>query len=228
MSAQFAPSLLCMDLLHVDEQLEVLNRRADYLHVDLMDLRFVRNMGFSPAFVRAIRSVAKKPIDCHVMGWDLAWWISALADAGADGITLHLEALGAAGEAPLRQIRSMGCQVGLALSPETPAHAARPLLPLVDKVTVMTVTPGFPGAPFLWDMVYKITDLAQLRGELGLSFAIEMDGSCADDNYAALRKAGTDVYVVGAAALFDRSPDLEQAFDRMEAAFAAVENGDAE
>lgn len=219
MSVRFAPSLLCMDLLRVENQLQVMNRRADYLHVDLMDLRFVENMGLSPTFVQAIRPIARKPIDCHVMGWDLDWWVPALADAGADGITVHLEAVGNKAPVVLGDIRARGLITGLALSPDTGADQAAPLLPLVDKVTVMTVTPGFPGAPFLWDMLPKISRLAQLRQELGLSFEIEMDGSCADDNFQALRQAGVDVFVVGAAALFGRDSDLEQAFDRMEAHF---------
>lgn len=219
MSAKFAPSLLCMDLLHVEEQLQVMNRRADYLHVDLMDLRFVENMGLSPAFVRAIRPIAQKPIDCHVMGLDLDWWVPALADAGADGITVHLEAAGDRAPAVLAGIRARGCSAGLALSPETGADQAAPLLPLADKVTVMTVKPGFPGAPFLWDMLPKIARLAQLRQELSLSFQIEMDGSCAGDNFQSLRQAGTDIFVAGTAALFGRDPDLERAFDQMEAHF---------
>lgn len=219
MSVIFAPSLLCMDLLHVEEQLQVMNRRAGYLHVDLMDQHFVKNMGLSPTFVQAIRPIAQKPIDCHVMGWDLDWWVPALAGAGADGITVHLEAAGASAPAVLAGIRALGCRPGLALSPETAAEQAAPLLPLVDKVTVMTVKPGFPGAPFLWDMLPKISRLAKLREELGLSFEIEMDGSCAGDNFQALRQAGTDVFVAGAAALFGRDPCLERAFDQMEEEF---------
>ena len=219
MKVKFAPSLLCMDLLHVGEQLQVLNRRADYLHVDLMDLRFVANMGLSPAFVHAIRPAAQKPIDCHVMGLGLDWWIPALAQAGADGITVHLEAVKDQAPAVLAAIQAQGCSAGLALSPDTEADQAAPLLPLVNKVTVMTVTPGFPGAPFLWDMLPKITRLAQLREELGLSFESEMDGSCADDNIQPLRQAGTDVFVLGTAALFSRDPCLERAFDQMERCF---------
>lgn len=220
MKAKFAPSLLCMDLLHVQRQIEVMNRRADYLHVDLMDLRFVKNMGLTPAFVRAIRPMAQKPMDCHIMGWDLEWWLPELAAAGADMLTPHLEALGEHAAATLCRIRALGCAAGLALSPETDAEAAAPYLPLVDKVTVMTVKPGFPGAPFLWDMLPKIEHLAALRAEMGLSFEIEMDGSCADDNFQALRQAGTDVFVVGAAALFSRDADLERSFDLMEARFS--------
>ena len=219
MSVKFAPSLLCMDLLHVEDQLRVMNRRADCLHLDLMDQHFVKNMGLSPTFVSAIRPAAKKPIDCHVMGWDLPWWIDTLAAAGADGITVHAEALGDDGEAVLRCLRGLGCVSGLRASPDTQPEAAARYLPLVDKVTVMTVRPGFPGAPFLWDMLPKIRRLAALRAERGLSFEIEMDGSCADDNFRPLREAGVDVFVVGAAALFGRDPDLEQAFDQMERSF---------
>ena len=153
------------------------------------------------------------------MGWDLPWWIDTLAAAGADGITVHAEALGDDGEAVFRRLRGLGCAAGLALSPDTQPEAAARYLPLVDKVTVMTVRPGFPGAPFLWDMLPKIRRLAALRAERGLSFEIEMDGSCADDNFRPLREAGVDVFVVGAAALFGRDPDLEQAFDQMERSF---------
>lgn len=216
---KFAPSLLCMDMLHADDQIQVMNRRADYLHADLMDLRFVKNMGLGVAFVRSVCAAAKKPVDCHIMAEDLDWWITALHAAGADMLTPHVEATGEKTEEIIRRIRGLGCRAGLAVSPETPAEALIPYLPLVDKVTVMTIEPGFPGAPFLWDMLDKIRSIAHLRKEMELSFEIEMDGSLSDENYDALRDAGVDVFVAGAAALFGRSGNLEEAFDLMEAHF---------
>ncbi|MGN0995297.1 MAG: allulose-6-phosphate 3-epimerase [Candidatus Ventricola sp.] len=214
-----APSLLCMDMLRVGEQVRVMNRRADYLHADLMDLRFVKNIGLGVAFVRAVCQAAEKPVDCHIMAKDLDWWLPALAGAGASMLTPHIEVTGEDTPRILASIRAMGCRAGLAISPGTPAQALAPYLPLVDKVTVMTIEPGFPGAPFLWDMLDKIRQLAQMRSELGLGFEIEMDGSCCDENFAPLREAGVDVFVLGAAALFGRSQNLETAFDRMEESF---------
>lgn len=214
-----APSLLCMDMLHVGEQVRVMNERADYLHADLMDLRFVRNMGLGVAFVRAVCSAAAKPVDCHIMAQDLDWWLPALRDAGAAMLTPHIEVTAENTRRILASIRGMGCRAGLAISPETPAQALEPYLPLVDKVTVMTIQPGFPGAPFLWDMLDKIRQLDEMRRAQGLSFEIEMDGSCCDENFLPLREAGVDVFVLGAAALFGRDADLETAFDRMDESF---------
>ena len=216
---KFAPSLLCMDMLHVGAQIQVMNKRADYLHADLMDLRFVKNMGLGVTFVRSVCAIANKPVDCHIMAEELGWWLPALKDAGADMLTPHIEATGNKTAEIIRSIREMGCRAGLAISPKTPVEVLSPYLPLIDKVTVMTIEPGFPGAPFLWPMLDKIRFLAQMRAQMKLDFEIEMDGSCCDDNYDQLREAGTDVFVVGAAALFGRDENLDRAFDLMEANF---------
>lgn len=217
--AKFAPSLICMDMLRAGEQAEVMNRRADYFHVDLMDLKFVANAGLSLAFTKAVASAAKKPVDCHMMCLDLGWWMPRLKEAGADMLTPHIEVTGKETPEVIAQIRALGCKAGLAVSPETPAPVLGPYLPLIDKVTVMTIRPGFPGARFLPEMAEKIAEIAKMRGQAGLDFEIEMDGSLADDNFAMLRAAGCDVFVAGTAALFGRDPDLDTAFDKMEKSF---------
>ncbi|MDO4492954.1 MAG: allulose-6-phosphate 3-epimerase [Clostridia bacterium] len=216
---EFAPSLICMDLLRAGAQAEVINERAQWFHADLMDLDFVDNAGLGIPFVKAVATVAKRPVDCHLMVRQLDRWLPRAAMAGATMLTPHIEVTGEKTPEVLNKIAALGCKAGLAISPETPVGALVPYLDRVEKVTVMTIRPGFPGAPFLWETVEKIRELRAMRDGRRLGFQIEMDGSLSEENFSALREAGCDVFVAGAAALFARDDDLAKAFDKMEAAF---------
>lgn len=220
-SYKIAPSLLCMDFLHVKEQLCIINEYADYLHVDMMDSRFVPTMGLFPGFIQAVAGAAALPIDCHLMVEEPACYISEMKNLGVSCMIPHIEAMGKEAGLILDAIHKEGMKAGAAISPSTPLEVLYPYLHKLDRVTIMTIEPGFPGAPFQWDMIDKIRETAEIRSRLGLSFEIEMDGSLADDNIEELVKAGCDVFVAGAAALFHTKLGLKDQFRYLRKKLAA-------
>lgn len=140
MKPMFNPSLMCMDLLNIKEQLQILNTRADFFHVDIMDGHYVKNITLSPDFCRAIRPVCQIPLDCHLMVTTPDDFIEPLAKAGAGYICPHAETINADAFRIVNKIHSLGCKVGVVLNPATPVSYIRHYIHLLDKVTVMTVT----------------------------------------------------------------------------------------
>ncbi len=219
MEYKISPSLICMDLLEAGRQLEIMERYADYLHVDIMDSRFVPSLGLFPGFVEAVWKKSGLPIDCHLMVKHPMDYIDMLAGMGASVIVPHAEAMTTGAFRILDRIEACGCKAGVAVNPATSLDLVRPYLHRIRRLTVMTIEPGFPGAPFIWEMIEKIREAARIRQELGLDFEIEMDGSLCDNNLKKLREAGCDVFVAGAAALFGRAADLEAAFIQLRSRF---------
>ena len=158
MKPMFNPSLMCMDLLNIKEQLQILNTRADFFHVDIMDGHYVKNITLSPDFCRAIRPVCQIPLDCHLMVTTPDDFIEPLAKAGAGYICPHAETINADAFRIVNKIHSLGCKVGVVLNPATPVSYIRHYIHLLDKVTVMTVDPGFAGQPFIREMLEKISE----------------------------------------------------------------------
>ena len=208
MKPMFNPSLMCMDLLNIKEQLQILNTRADFFHVDIMDGHYVKNITLSPDFCRAIRPVCQIPLDCHLMVTTPDDFIEPLAKAGAGYICPHAETINADAFRIVNKIHSLGCKVGVVLNPATPVSYIRHYIHLLDKVTVMTVDPGFAGQPF-------IRELKELKEEKGYGYLIEVDGSCNERTFGDLAKAGTEVFIVGTSGLFNLDKDLETAWDKM-------------
>ena len=163
--AEFSPSLMCMDLLELKEQVAFLNGKADLYHVDIMDGHFVKNITLSPDFVRVLSRIATKPIDCHLMVTNPEDYVESLARAGAGYITPHAETIGNQAFRIIRAIRDAGCKVGVAVSPATPLGMLESYLHLLDKLTIMTVDPGFAGQPFIREMLDKIALAARQKGE---------------------------------------------------------------
>ena len=214
MKPMFNPSLMCMDLLNIKEQLQILNTRADFFHVDIMDGHYVKNITLSPDFCRAIRPVCRIPLDCHLMVTPDDF-IEPLAKAGAGYICPHAETINADAFRIVNKIHSLGCKVGVVLNPATPVSYIRHYIHLLDKVTVMTVDPGFAGQPFIREMLEKISELKALKEEKGYGYLIEVDGSCNERTFGDLAKAGTQVFIVGTSGLFNLDKDLETAWDKM-------------
>ncbi len=185
---------------------------ADWLHVDIMDGHFVPNLTFGPAIVRALRGATSLPLDVHLMCSRPASLIEPFAEAGASGLTIHVE-LGAQATDLLWKIRSLGLKAGLAVNPPTPIQAVRPLLPQIDLLLVMTVNPGFGGQSFIEECVPKIQQAAVWRRELGRPFRIEVDGGINDTTAAECAGVGADTFVSGSA-LF-RQRNLPAAIRRM-------------
>ena len=211
----FSPSLMCMDLLSMKEQVEILNERADFYHVDIMDGHFVKNITLSPFFVSTLKRVSKLPIDVHLMTEYPDDYIEELAKAGADYICPHAETINKDAFRIINKINSFGCKAGIVLNPATPIEWIKYYIHLLDKITIMTVDPGFAGQPFIPEMLGKIKELKELKEKNGYKYLIEVDGSCNERTFDILTEAGAEVLIVGSSGLFNLDSDLPKAWDKM-------------
>ena len=211
----FSPSLMCMDLLSMKEQVEILNERADFYHVDIMDGHFVKNITLSPFFVSNLKRISKLPIDVHLMTEYPDDYIEELAISGADYICPHAETINKDAFRIINKIKGFGCKAGIVLNPATPIEWIKYYIHLLDKITVMTVDPGFAGQPFIPEMLDKIKELKELKEKNGYSYLIEVDGSCNERTFDILTEAGAEVLIVGSSGLFNLDSDLPKAWDKM-------------
>ena len=211
----FSPSLMCMDLLNMKEQVEILNERADFYHVDIMDGHFVKNITLSPFFVSTLKRVSKLPIDVHLMTEYPDDYIEELAKAGSDYICPHAETINKDAFRIINKIKSFGCKAGIVLNPATSLDWIKYYIHLLDKITVMTVDPGFAGQPFIPEMLDKIRELKELKEKNGYNYLIEVDGSCNERTFDILTEAGAEVLIVGSSGLFNLDSDLPKAWDKM-------------
>jgi len=212
-----APSILSADFSKLTDELAIVDPARDWVHCDVMDDHFVPNLTFGPMIVGAVRKLTRAPLDVHLM-MERPWMmVEQFREAGADVITVHLEACRETREV-LRQIRATGAKAGLAIRPGTPYAAAAPYLPDLDLFLVMTVEPGFGGQAFMPEMMDKVSAARDLRAKRNLSFLIEVDGGIADATAHASSAAGADVFVAGHAVF--RAPDPRAALAGLRAAVA--------
>jgi D-allulose-6-phosphate 3-epimerase len=221
---KISPSLMCMDLLRFKEQIEFIDQHADYFHIDIMDGHFVPNLTLSPFFVQQVKRVATKPLDCHLMVTNPQDYIEPLVQSGAGFITLHPETLSGQAFRLIEKIQNYGIKVGLILNPESPIEIIKYYIHKVDKITVMTVDPGFAGQSFVPEMLDKIKQLKVYREENNLDYEIEIDGSCNKNTYKKLIEAGADVFIVGTSGLFNNAPILEDAWSIMKDQITVAKN----
>ena len=215
MKYMFSPSLMCMDLLNLREQVDILNSRADFFHVDIMDGHYVKNITLSPFFMEQIKPICKLPLDIHLMTEYPADFIEMVAQAGAGYISPHAETINKEAFRIINKIKDLGCKAGVVLNPATPLEYIRPYIHLLDKITIMTVDPGFAGQPFIPEMIEKIRLAKQWKIDKGYGYLIEVDGSCNERTFKALAEAGTEVFIVGSSGLFNEDKDLKVAWDKM-------------
>jgi ribulose-phosphate 3-epimerase len=191
-----APSILSADFSRLAEALAVPDPARDWVHCDVMDNHFVPNLTFGPLIVAAARRLTPAFLDVHLMIEHPERLIGEFRSAGADQITVHLEACDDPG-AVLGAVRAGGARVGLSVKPGTALAAAEPWLGSIDLLLVMTVEPGFGGQDFIPDMMSKVTEAKAWRERSGASYLIEVDGGVAEATGRTARKAGADVFVAG-------------------------------
>ena len=194
---KLAPSILSADFARLGEQIdEVARAGADYIHVDVMDGHFVPNITIGAPVVASIRRVTTLPLDVHLMIEHPERYISQFAQAGADIVTVHVEASPHL-HATIRLIRELGARAGVSLNPPTPLGVVEEFLSHVDLVLVMSVNPGFGGQSFIPEILPRIADIRRLLDDRGLRAELEVDGGINVDNAPDIVKAGADILVAG-------------------------------
>lgn len=194
---EISPSVLGANLMCLGEEIRRVEELSiGWLHLDHMDGHFVPNISFGPDFVSAMRKQTKLFLDVHLMLSEPMKYIETYAKAGADLITVHVEADDDA-ETMLRAIAAQGIKAGISIKPGTPVQAIEPLLPLCDLVLVMTVEPGFGGQSLREDCVAKIPELKAMIEKSGRDILIEVDGGVKRENAEKVVRAGADVLVMG-------------------------------
>lgn len=213
---KIAPSILAADFGRMAAEInEVAAAGADMIHVDVMDGRFVPNLTMGADMVRMVRSTTHLPIDVHLMVGEPERHVEGFAEAGADWITIHLEAT-ANVQATLHSIKELGKRAGLALNPQSAETSLEYLLDDVDLILVMTINPGFAGQAFLPGMLPKLRRIQRLVSEAGRSIAIEVDGGIGPRTARLVADAGADTLVAGTAVF--RRPDRGQAISEIRTA----------
>jgi ribulose-phosphate 3-epimerase len=202
-----APSILAADFGRLAEEVQKAERGgAGVVHVDVMDGHFVPNLTVGPPVVRSLRKATALPLDCHLMIENADRYVDAFADAGANWISLHVEAMPHL-QRTVAHLRSRGLRPGVVLNPATPLHTLDEILAEVDYVLVMSVNPGFGGQAFLPASVDKIRRLKRTIDERGLSTEIEVDGGVDLMNIRALHQAGASIFVAGSAVFGQGDPE---------------------
>jgi ribulose-phosphate 3-epimerase len=201
-----APSLLASNFLRLEDECRMLNESdAEWIHLDVMDGRFVPNISFGLPVIQQIRKATKKVCDVHLMIEEPERYTEAFKNAGADRLTVHLEACRHL-HRNIQQIRSLGMKAGVALNPHSPVDLLSDVLQDLDTVLIMSVNPGFGGQEFIPHTYQKIRNLHRMIHDRGLGTLIEIDGGITLDNAASIIKSGANVLVAGSTVFHSKDP----------------------
>jgi ribulose-phosphate 3-epimerase len=196
---QIAPSILSADFARLADEVAAVERAgADLLHIDVMDGHFVPNLTVGPPIVEAVKKVTKLPLDVHLMITNADAFIPEFARAGANYLTVHVEACPHL-HRTIQSIKELGVKAGVTLNPATPVHSLQEILSDVDLVLIMSVNPGFGGQKFIASCLAKVKAVRQMLDRIGSHALLEVDGGVKAENAAQVLEAGADVLVAGSA-----------------------------
>ena len=213
---EISPSLMCMNLLEVKDQINKLNDLCNIYHFDVMDGSYVANFALSPDLLKKIRSISSNEIDVHVMVEKPQNYIELFAESGATSISIHADRITKDAFRVIDQIHKLGCKAGVALNPAEQIDMIENYIDRIDMVTIMTVDPGFAGQPFIKETLGKVQKLDELRKEKGYKYLIQLDGNCNEGSYPYVLNCAADILIVGNSGLFSLDYDIEKAWKIMQ------------
>lgn len=215
MEYKISPATMCMDLMHLGDQIQILDQYVEMYHIDFIDGVYLRNFSFTPPFIQAMREATKHTLDVHMMVQDPFAFLDMVVDAGADIVSLHSEKLVNHAFRTARYLHDRGRKFGVVITPETSVETLLPYISEIDKITVMTVDPGFVGGDFVEYSLEIIRQLKELKAKNGYRYLIEADGQCNAAHFGMLKQAGIEVFIVGKSGLFSLDEDLDKAYAKM-------------
>lgn len=205
---------MCLDLLNIQKEIEILDTASDYYHVDIIDWHYCKNMSLAPCFVEAISKISKVPQEVHLyvdnIDSDL---VQLCIDSGAEIITMPPEIVERQTIRLIRQIKSQGKKVGFFINPSAKLDILEPYIHYIDRLLIMTVDPGFAGQAFIPESLDKIRHASVLKQKYGYTYEIACDGCCNEKHYKELYQAGCEVFIIGTSGLFGKSSDTKKALD---------------
>ncbi len=217
-------SLMCADFKNLENVLYTLESEGiDIIHVDIMDGHFVPNIALSPIIISSIKDATYLPFDAHLMLDDPSFILDPLLDTNIETITFHLETIKGKAFRLIDWIKKKGRKVGVAINPETPLEEGEYIYPLVDKVTIMTVDPGFTGQKFIEEMIKKIEKLNRIKRENSYKFFIEVDGGINRESFKKVIESGAQILVLGSTSLFS-SKNLKENIEGIKGIIKSYEN----
>ncbi len=203
-----APSLLAADFGNLTRDIEMLNQtEADWLHVDIMDGMFVPNISFGPEIVKVAKKYSKLPLDVHLMIEKPERYIETFREAGADHISVHIEACPHLHRV-IQQIKATGAKAGVAINPHTSVHQLEDIIEDIDIVLMMSVNPGFGGQKFIYHTINKVRAIKEMITTHNAHALIEVDGGVGQQNAEVILQAGADVLVAGNSVFSAENPNL--------------------
>jgi ribulose-phosphate 3-epimerase len=209
MTVRIAPSILSADLARLADEIAMVEAGgADWIHIDVMDGRFVPNLTFGAKVIESVRKLTKLPLDVHLMVVEPENYFDSFAEAGANGMTIHTE-VSPHLQRQLNRIRELGCRSGAVINPSTPLTAVSEVIPDLDLLLIMTVNPGFGGQKFIEGSVDKVRRARDMLAENGSTAFLEVDGGIDRHTIRSVWEAGADTFVAGNAIFNANDPQAE-------------------